>query len=241
MGFGGHVGASFIFGQNTYDVKWKVPGVREFELAYDGTLSYSGGGVVGYNFKPQFGLEWQAGYATAGMKYEDTDRNGVIHRKQVDLRYATIGMAVRYSAIFKKNRYKQKQKVRLAIVAGPRIGIRTKGSLTYSLELPGVITVDDAQLNYPYEFPDYNDSDVYTNPTGSDDAFFNKIDVGLVVRVGVDIFPSEYFYISPAVTGYLGIADINASEFRIHDGYGASHTGDIGFQCTMGFYLSRRY
>ena len=131
------------------------------------------------------------------MRYEDTDRFNIIHRKEADLSYVTLAPVFRYTSIFKKNRYKQHQVVRLALVFGPQIGILTNGSLEYSLELTPII-VNDETLNYPYETI-YYENEFYTDMGGKDKDFFNNIDFGFTLQAGIDIYPKPWFYISPTI------------------------------------------
>ena len=239
LGFSGNINSSLILNQNTYGVKWNIPGERNFEMAYKGTAGYGGAFKFGYNFKEQLGLEWQAGYQDMGMQYEDKASNGVTHRKSIDLDYVTIGMAFRYTSIFKKNRYKQEQKVRLAIVVGPVIGILTNADFQYEIEAEQIdVTINDADLNYPYEFSLVNEG-FYTNEADSDRDYFSAVDAGLQLNFGIDIYPKPWFYISPVLTGYLGLTDINDKAYRRHSGYGPSRNGNIGVNLSMGFYINQ--
>lgn len=240
LGFSGNFNASMLLNQNTYGVKWNVPGNRKFELAYKGTAGYGGGLKFGYNFRDQFGLEWQTGYQAMGMRYEDTDPNDVIHRKAIDIDYVTIGMAFRYTSIFARNRYKQEQKVRLAVVVGPQIGILTRAGLSYTLDAePLDLFFDDGSVDYPNQFTLYNEA-YYDVNIDDDKDFFSNVDAGLLVQVGVDIYPKPWFYISPVVSGYLGFTDINASDFRDHEGYGSTRNAYFGVNLSMGFYIREK-
>jgi hypothetical protein len=239
LGFAGNATSSLILNQNTYGVKWNIQGIRNFELAYKATAGYGGAFKFGYNFKDQLGLEWLAGYQDMGMRYEDTTPNNVIHRKSIDLDYITIGMAFRYTSIFKKNRYKQEQKVRLAIVAGPLIGILVNAELLYSLEAELIdIVLDDKDLAYPTEFSLVNEA-FYTAEAENDRDYFSPVEAGLQLQVGIDIYPRPWFYISPVVTGYIGLTDLNAKAYRNHSGYGASRHANVGLNLSMGFYINQ--
>ena len=239
IGFAGNVNASLILNQNTYGVKWNLPVNRDFELAYDATLGFGGNAKFGYNFKEQIGLEWHAGYQAMGMNYFDEDQNMVVHDKSISLDYVTIAMAFRYTSIFKKNRYKREQKVRLAIVAGPQFGILTRASLNYTLESEFLgLTFDDDGVNYPFAFNLYNET-FYTTPVSNDRDFFSTIDAGILFQVGIDIYPKPWFYIAPVITSYIGLTDINASAFRQHSGYAATRNAFIGLNLGMGFYINQ--
>ena len=239
LGFATNVTSSSVLNQNTYGVKWHLGNDRNFELAYAPTIGYGGSFKVGYNFKEQLGLEWQAGYQAGGMNYKDKDQNKVIHRKSISTDYVTIGMAFRYTSIFRKNHYKQEQKVRLAVVVGPQIGILTRAALEYSLEATLIdLAFNDAELMYPNEFAIYNEA-FYTQPISDDKDLFKSIEAGVLVQVGIDIYPKKWFYISPVATTYFGITDINADAFTKHSGYGASRHFNFGLNLSMGFYINQ--
>lgn len=251
LGVTGNVGASMVTNQNDYGVLWNVPGKRDFELAYRGTIGYGGGLKFGYNFAPQFGMELHLGYQDRGMRYRDTDVNDVTHRRTTDADYVYFALPFRYTSILKRNRFKQFQRVRLAIVAGPQIGILAGGGLEYTLETDGDFplvpnsTFDDETVNFPFPssslvegFPPYYEA-FYTNQPESDRDLYSTVDFGLMFMIGVDIYATEWFYISPGITGYLGVTDINAKAYRDHSGYSASRHAAIGFGLSVGFYLSQ--
>ena len=239
LGVSGNLGASFVANQNTYGIKWNLLGVRDFELAYKSNLGFGGGLKLGYNFKPQLGFQFDIGYQKGGMRYKDTDRNNVLHTKEISQSYITIRPAFRYSSIFRKNFYKQDQKVRIAILFGPQIGILTNGTMKYDLEFEMLPDIDDATLNYPFNnvYLDDGEEPFYTYTGQSDKDFFNNIDFGFALQFGVDIYPVDWLFISPKINSYLGLIDVNASEFREHSGYGAAKNLLVGFDLSFGFYI----
>jgi len=248
LGFQGNVGASIIMNQNTYGVKWNLAGQadRSFELAYKTTLGYGGKLKMGYGITPQLGFELHLGYQDRGMKYEDTDNNDIIHRKHVDLDYFTIAVPFRYTSIFKKNKYKQFQRVRLAIMVGPQIDILTGAKLEYELESEFLeLSFSDEQVNYPYPvelvegFGAYLDQEYYQDITNNDKNYFSTTQLGILFNVGIDIYPNEWFYISPVITSYVGITDMNHKNYRKHENYAAGRNASIGLGVSFGFYINQ--
>ncbi len=241
LGISGNVGASFVANQNTYGVKWDLQGIRDFQLAYNANAGFGGGLKFGYNFKPQLGVQLDIGYQKGGMSYEDIDANDIMHRKEISQNYITIRPAIRYTSILKKNYYKQNQKVRIAILFGPQIGILTKGEMKYELTLEGLPDIDDDILNYPFNdnFPEPYGEPFYIDNSDKDKDFFNTIDFGFALQFGIDIYPVDWLFISPKINTYLGVVDVNAKEYREHSGYGASKNFSAGFDLSVGFYIGQ--
>ncbi|MCP4122685.1 MAG: PorT family protein [Bacteroidetes bacterium] len=248
LGFSGNVGSSIILNQNTYGVQWNLSGMadRNFELGYKTSVGYGGGIKLGYGITGQLGFEFHLGYQDRGMRYEDTDNNDIIHRKHVDVDYLTIAVPFRYTSIFKKNKYKQFQRVRLAIVVGPQIDILTAAKLEYELESEFLeISFTDDQVNYPFPvelvdgFGTYFDQDDYSDITNNDKDYFATAQFGFLFNVGVDIYPNDWLYISPVITSYLGITDMNAKAYRKHDSYASGRNASIGLGISMGFYINQ--
>ena len=243
MGFAGNATASFILNQNTYGIKFNFPKERDFQLAYKATVGYGGSLKIGYHFSQQWGIEVHAGYQSAGLNYEDTDQNNVVHRRTSEVDYITFAIPFRYTSIFDRNKFKQEQKVRLGVIIGPQFGILVNGTLEYSLQLEDLV-FDDEELDYPNDYlilPEISIYDEVFYETGDQDDkdFYNSFDMGLLIQVGVDIYPKKWFYIQPMITSYIGLTDMNADAYRLHENYGASRNFNIGLTLGMGFYINQ--
>lgn len=244
VGFSGNATTTFVLNQNTYGVRWNFPNSRDFQLAYKPTIGFGGALKLGYNFKPQWGLEWHTGYQSGGLDFKDEDRNGVTHRRSIGVDYITFAMPFRYTSIFKKNKYKQEQKVRLAVVVGPQFGVLVSGNLEYTIELDGT-KLEDEVLNYPNDYviieevPVYAETFYEVDPEANDKDYYNSFDFGILAQAGLDIYPKPWFYISPVITSYIGVTDVNAKAFRKHSGYGPSRNFNIGLNLSMGFYINQ--
>jgi hypothetical protein len=239
LGLSGNAGSTFVANQNLYGIKWYDIG--KFDPAHQFTVGYGATAKVGYNFSPPMGLLLEIGYQHRGQNYNDEDSKEVIHKKSIDLNYLTTGIYYRYTSIFKKNYYKQNQKIRLAVVVGPQFNVLLAANQTYGLEndilellnLP--IDLDD--LPYPSNNPPVWSSDYDFSTEDDDKALFKNFNIGLLARVGVDIYPKSWFFISPTITTYLSITDINNSNYTKHSGYGTSRALDVGFDLGIGFYI----
>lgn len=243
-GFSGNVGTSIVANQNLYGVKFQYLNKdKTFDPAHKLTIGYGGLAKIGYNFSPPIGLQFELGYQSRGQNYDDTDGQNVNHQKEIKLNYITTGVYFRYTSIFRKNFYKKEQKVRLALTIGPQFNVLVGASQQYSLYGDNFSTfnLDYENIDYPAPAPDLP---FWTSPynftTEDDDKkLYKSLDVGILGRIGVDIYPKPWFFISPTITSYLSLTDINAEEYTTHSGYGASRNIAVGFEIGFGFYVNR--
>lgn len=242
-GFAANGGTSVIFNQNLYGVKflYLTSNDKTFDPAHKLTIGYGATGKIGYNFIPPLGLQLEVGYQSAGQKYEDTDGRDVLHKKDIHLSYITTGVYLRYTSIFRKNYYKQNQKVRLALTIGPRINILVNANQTYSLEseIANLLDLDLVDIAYPASNTPFYSTDYSFGKNEDDKNLFKNLDVGLLAKIGVDIYPKKWFFISPTLVSYLSFTDINNKNFTSHRGYGQSRNFSIGFEIGVGFYFDK--
>jgi hypothetical protein len=241
MGVSANAGTAIIANQNLYGVKWY--GIGKFDPAHQFTVGYGATAKIGYNFSPPMGLLLEVGYQHRGQKYEDVDSKDITHKKEVDLEYFTTGIYFRYTSIFKKNYYKKEQKVRLAVVVGPQFSTLLKANQTYGLENDVLdlidLPIDLSDLPYPSNSPFWS-SDYNFEVDDNDKELFKNFNIGLLARVGVDIYPKPWFFISPTISTFISVTDINSSKYTQHSGYGTSRIADIGFDLGVGFYIDSK-
>ena len=242
-GFSGNAGISAIGNQNLYGLKWSyLNNDKTFDPAYKLTLGYGANAKIGYNFSPPLGMQFELGYQKRGQNYEDTDGKDVTHTKDISLNYITTGVYFRYTSIFRKNFYKREQKVRLAITVGPQINVLVSADQTYSLsgEIIDAFGLDLNDIDYPSNNPPQWTSDYNFTSTDNDKELFRNVDIGLLARVGVDFYPKKWFFISPTLTSYLSLTDINNKDYTQHSGYGQSRNFSVGFELGIGFYVNKK-
>ncbi|MCB0503763.1 MAG: outer membrane beta-barrel protein [Bacteroidetes bacterium] len=242
VGFAGNVGISAIGNQNLYGMKWNYLNKdKSFDPAYKITMGYGANAKLGYNFTPPIGMQLEVGYQSRGQKYEDTDGRDVTHTKDISLNYITTGVYFRYTSIFRRNYYKKEQKVRLAITVGPQFNVLLSADQTYSLsgEVLNVLGLDLTDIDYPSSNPPAWTSDYNFSNDADDKALFRNYDIGLLARIGVDFYPKKWFFISPTITSYLSLTDINDKDFSVHSGYGQSRNFSMGFELGFGFYMNK--
>ena len=186
-------------------------------MDYEITTGIMGGLVVGYNGSDNLGLQLEFNYAQAGQTYQDQltffGSPFADVKKEVKLSYWQIPILFKYTA--------PGNTARANIVFGPQIGILNGAEINYFL--------DGSSVKYEtYPGP------AYPSLSGPKD-FFNKIDVGIALGIGVDIFVLENLYLSPGLRIYGGITDINSEETRDNNDYTASRNGAIGLNVGVHF------
>ena len=241
-GFSGNLGTTYVVNHNLYGIKWgHLNKDKTFDPAHKTAIGYGGTAKVGYNFIPPLGIQGEVGYQARGEKYEDTDGSDFTHHKDIELNYITVGVYLRYTSIFKKNFYKKEQKVRLALTIGPQINVLFSAKQEYSVtgEAIDLLNLNFENIDYPSNNSPAWTSDYSFTTEQNDKALFKNYDIGLLSRIGVDIYPKPWFFISPTLTSYFGITDVNDKKYTEHSGYGQSRNFAIGVELGFGFYVNK--
>lgn len=235
LGLSGHGGASFIINQNSYGF------IRQPD--YKLTAGYGGNFRLGYMITKVSGLQAEIGIQSGGQYYDDDFRftggtNSINFKKQIKMTYLTSSIAYRMSFAKKKHFSRQMQKARFSLVAGFEGGLLTSAShkvLINNQEYTNFPSVNDniieIILNQALNISNY---DSYERPENDKD-FFQKVFLGVTIQPGLDYYFNKNLFINVSLRNSLLLTDINADEYRKHDGYGASRKYNIGLQFGLGY------
>lgn len=221
---GGNINASYVTPQNTY-------GLENAELGYGFEAGYGANLRIGYNWHEMLGIGLEGGYLSGGQQYRDKIKLGpgqqrFQHDKLVRLNYVTITPLFRISPLLEKSLYKQEHKLKFVLAFGPQIGILTGATVDYQ--------IDEKDVEYP--LPGIS---AYP-PVTDDKELFQKLSVNFLLDIGFDWYISERWYINPSLRGQISMTDINASDYRSHSGYEASHLFMAGLQVSAGYFFVRK-
>lgn len=237
FGFHGQMNSIWILNQNNYEYS---------EMDYEYKFGPTGGLTLGYNWEDNFGIQVEFNYAQMGQDYSDIMKDfgptedtakpdlqtKVLTYRYVDLNYLQVPV------LFKYMEGDTKDAIKYQLLGGLQFGYLLSAEQTYTADLTN--TDPDAQQNVNIApqsgVPDFRGN---ANVNGTD--YFQKLDVGLLLDVGADIYVNDKLYFSPSFRGYYGFFDINAKETRNlqpaqgENIYLASHNAYIGFSLGINF------
>ena len=215
LGAVGAFNADFIYTQNNYGTlaPFKEPYVRVSEMDYRFTYGGHGGVVLGYNFKPQWGLQAEVRYATGGQKYEDNfigpaeipegtfgdSHTRVNVKRQIKLGYVQIPIMAKWISGFGHT-------AKLFICLGPQFGIRTAAS--EQVKIADYVYLPDSLAFTPKQK-------------------FKTFDMGIALQIGAEVYATPNLYFDMGLTGYAGLLDINGKVLKTLGWY--SHN-DVKYQ-----------
>ncbi len=210
---GFHIGASgtfsstFIYTQNNYGTlaPFTKGVVRVSEMDYKLTWGGSGGIVLGYNFEPWVGLQAEIQYNSTGQKYEDnfvgpavipegtfgSDVERVNVKRNIRLSYVRIPVLVKFTT-------NKGHVAKFYGALGPQIGVRTSAKENVTI----------AGYNY---LPD--------NLAFTPDQKFQRVDVSIVLQLGVELYATDNLYFNIGISGFAGLLDINGKVLKELDWY----------------------
>lgn len=236
IGVVGSFNSSWIFNQNNYNTLnlFNEPIVRQSEMDYVFTWGGNIGIELGYQFHKNWGIQIEPSFSWAGQKYDDdflgpvakndpTNPNyvGVTRyvnvRRIVKLQYVQIPLMLKYQC-------RLDERTNFFVMAGPQIGIRTSG--TETVYVNNVESVDAKKYT-----PDQK---------------FQKIDAGLLLNLGLDVYPKEWLVISVGLPTYIGLTDLNGKFLKTIDWYSKndltyqkSRNFRIGLQAGVHYFFNR--
>lgn len=237
FGFHGQMNSIWILNQNNYEYS---------EMDYEYKFGPSGGLTLGYNWEDNFGIQVEFNYAQMGQDYsdimkdfgptEDTSKpdlqTKVLTYRYVDLNYLQVPV------LFKYMEGDTKDAIKYQLLGGLQFGYLLSAEQTYTADITN--TDPDAQQNVNIA-PQSGVPDFRGNASVNGTDYFQKLDVGLLLDVGADIYVNDKLYFSPSFRGYYGFFDINAKETRNlqpaqgENIYLASHNAYIGFSLGINF------
>lgn len=186
VGFGTAITSAWIINQNNAKTLEDYPDISKSELAYKIKFGYRFGGIVGYNFKNHYGLQFQINYEKTGQNYEDnfSPFGGPLNVvRNVDLTYVSIPFLFKYIS-------RKGHNVKAYGMAGPQINFLLKASEVVILN--GTEKIDSLSANDK----------------------FNAFDFGFGIGGGADIFLKQNFYFNVGLYSYIGISDINSEAVK---------------------------
>jgi hypothetical protein len=236
FGISGTFMNTYIWRQNNYGTlaPFQNAEVRQSEMAYKPTWGGQGGLDVGYNFSRMWGIKIGLQYCATGQNYEDNfegpatipegmfgSTNSTVNvQRNVRLGYIMIPLLARFTT-------KRGGVARFFVNAGPQIGIRT--SAYEQVKIAGYPYLPDS-LNFPA-----NEK-------------FQRLDAGLALQFGVDLFVTKHLYFELGLSGYLGITDLNGGVLqklgwydKNHVSYQESHNTTVGLTLGIHYIFAKKW
>ncbi|MCW3125276.1 MAG: hypothetical protein JWO03_934 [Bacteroidetes bacterium] len=242
MGVTGSFNSSWILNQNNYNTLdlFYVPIVRQSEMDYVFTWGGNIGVNLGYNFHKKWGIEFEPSFSWAGQKYDDDfsgpvaakydpttktfvddvvkDPNGYYFRN--DYSYVNVRREVKFRyidfPIFAKFQTHIGDVANYHIMLGPQVNYRTFASEYVTVNHHEYSATDDQGNRY------------------SPDEKFKKLDIGLALKTGVDVYPKEWMYFDIGISSFIALNDLNGSTLKDLQWYSKN---DVDYQKSRNFYL----
>ena len=210
LGASGTFSSTWILRQNNYGTlaSFSNPIVRASEMNYKSTWGGNGGICLGYKITKHWGVQAEIQYNLTGQKYEDNFTGpatipegtfgGINERvnvqRVVKLDYIQIPLMVKFMA--------GKEKIKFFACLGPQIGIRT--SVYEQVKVAGYVYLPDS-LKF------------------TSDQKFQKVDVGIALQTGVQLYATSHLYFDIGLSLYQGIIDINGKSLQNLGWYDKNH------------------
>lgn len=236
FGINAEYNSIWIQNQNNYQMA---------EMDYEYKFGALGGVEFGYNWANNFGMQIEIDYAQLGQDYEDIMREfsevenplnpsanlKVLTTRSVDLNYLQVPV------MFKYMQGEKKDAIKYHMMGGLVFSYLLSADQTYMADVKSddnlvqVTPFNDIELGVP-EF--------VTAGGAEPEDYFTKINLGLILDLGADVYLNDKTYLSPAFRGFYGLNDINAKETRelapgqIENPYQPSHVFYLGF--TLGIH-----
>jgi len=240
LGFQGQFNSAWILNQNNYQLS---------EMDYEYKLGPAGGVVLGYNWHQNFGAQIELNYAFMGQDYSDIVRDfsqsynpdipnqlyPVLTYRYVDLRYIQVPM------LFKYMEGDAKDAIKYHILGGLQFGYLVSADQRYTSDINETDEQKDIpQIEAPQSYvPDFDNAGGITPQID----YFNRMDIGVLFDIGVDIYVNDKMYFSPGLRGSFGFLDINSESTRELEPakgeniYKASHNAFVGVVLGINFMM----
>jgi hypothetical protein len=221
IGAVGSFNSVWITNQNNYGTlnEFNEQIVRQSEMDYLFTWGGNVGVELGYNFHKRWGIQIEPSFAWAGQKYDDdflgpvakSDATSPIHVPET--RYVNVQRTVRLNyfqlPLMLKFQTRLDDRTNFFVMVGPQVGFLTSAT-------------EEVKVNY----------NVYDALRFTADQKFQKIDVGLALNLGLDIYPTDWLYISVGLPTYVGLTDINGNVLKKLEWYSKN---DLNYQKSKNF------
>ena len=243
IGVQGSINSTWILNQNNYNTLdlFKIPIVRQSEMDYEFTWGGQIGVEVGYNFHKNWGLEFHPSFSWAGQFYDDafvgpvaaisvTDPVTHVSTFQPDqsipnadlyfakdFRYVHVRREIKFNymqfPLYAKYVTHIGDLANYYVMLGPQLNVRQSASET--------VWVHDA---------------IWDDPANrfSPDQKFQKIDIGLGINTGVEIYAKEWVYFTIGLTSFIAFNDLNGASLKGLEWYSKN---DVDYQKSRNFYM----
>ena len=218
-------------------------------MDYEYKLGPAGGIVLGYNWHQNFGAQIELNYALMGQDYSDMVRDfsasynpdipnqlyPVLTYRYVDLNYIQVPM------LFKYMEGDAKDAIKYHILGGIQLSYLLSANQQYTADVyEKDEQVDIAQGFAPQSYvPDFDNAGGLTPQID----YFNRVDLGVLFDIGVDIYVNDKMYFSPGLRGSFGFLDINSESTRElepakgENVYKGSHNAFVGVVVGINFMI----
>ena len=240
LGFHGQYNSTWILNQNNYELS---------EMDYEYKLGPAGGVSLGYNWHQNFGAQLELNYAFMGQDYSDIVRDfsqsynpdipnqlyPVLTYRYVDLNYLQVPI------MFKYMEGDSKDAIKYHILGGLQLSYLLSADQKYTADVYETDKQQDIdQIIAPQSYvPDFKNAGGLTPQID----YFNKVDLGVIVDIGVDIYVNDKMYFSPGLRGSFGFLDINSESTRElqpakgENIYKSSHNAFVGVVLGLNFMM----
>ena len=252
MGVSGSFNSSWILNQNNYNTLdlFTIPIVQQSEMDYVFTWGGNVGINLGYNFHKKWGIEFEPAFSWGGQKYDDDfsgpvaarydgttktfvqdytkDPNGYYFRD--DYSYVNVRREIKFRFIdfplFAKFQTHIGDIANFNIMLGPQLNYRTYASEYVTVNHHEYDGLGDARLTV--------------------DQKFKKLDIGMALKTGIDIYPKEWMYFDIGISSFIALNDLNGVGLKDiawfskndHD-YQKSRSFYLGLHAGLHFFIGR--
>ncbi len=240
LGFQGQFNSTWILNQNNYQLS---------QMDYEYKLGPAGGVTLGYNWHQNFGAQIELNYAMMGQDYSDMVRDfsqsynpdipnqlyPVLTYRYIDLNYLQVPM------LFKYMEGDAKDAIKYHILGGIQLSYLLSANQQYTADVFEKDEQQDiAQVIAPQSYvPDFDNAGGITPQID----YFNRVDLGVLFDIGVDIYVNDKMYFSPGLRGSFGFFDVNSESTRDLEPakgeniYKGSHNAFVGVVVGINFML----
>lgn len=240
LGFQGQFNSTWILNQNNYQLS---------QMDYEYKLGPAGGVALGYNWHQNFGAQIELNYAMMGQDYSDMVRDfsqsynpdipnqlyPVLTYRYIDLNYIQVPM------LFKYMEGDAKDAIKYHILGGIQLSYLLSANQQYTADVFEKDEQQDiAQIIAPQSYvPDFDNAGGITPQID----YFNRVDLGVLFDIGVDIYVNDKMYFSPGLRGSFGFFDVNSESTRDLEPakgeniYKGSHNAFVGVVVGINFMM----